>query len=70
MSTKLNFKQIITAGAIASGASLIINAILFFIFHALAIITDDIVLQPNQPIRSIAISAPMRFFASFVVAVM
>lgn len=55
MSTKLNFKQIITAGAIASGVSLIINAILFFIFHALSIITDDIVLQPNQPMTVVPV---------------
>lgn len=50
MNTKLNFKQIITAGAIAAGVSVAINAILFFVFHAAGIISDDIFVQPNQPL--------------------
>jgi hypothetical protein len=48
MNAKLNFKQIITAGAMDAGASLVINAILFFIFKAAGVITDDIFIQPNQ----------------------
>lgn len=52
---KLSFKQIITAGAIAAGASMVINAILFFIFHAAGFITDDIFVQPNQPMTVIPV---------------
>lgn len=55
MKTKLNFKQIIIAGAIASLASVIVNAILFFIFHAAGILTDDIMIQPNQPLTVVPI---------------
>jgi len=55
MKAKLNFKQIIIAGAIASLASVIVNAILFFIFHAAGILTDDIMIQPNQPLTVVPI---------------
>lgn len=50
MNTKLNFKQIITAGAIAAGVSVIFNSILFFVLKAAGIFTDDIFIQPNQPL--------------------
>lgn len=50
MNTKLNFKQIITAGAMAAGVSVIINSILFFVLKAAGIFTDDIFIQPNQPL--------------------
>jgi hypothetical protein len=49
MNTKLSFKQIITAGAIAAGVSVAINAILFVVYHAAGIISDDIFIRPNQP---------------------
>lgn len=55
MNTKLSFKQIITAGAIAAGVSVVINAILFFIFKAAGVITDDIFIQPNQPLTIVPI---------------
>jgi hypothetical protein len=55
MNTKLNFKQIITAGVMAAGASLVINAILFFIFKAAGVITDDIFVQPNQPLTIVPV---------------
>ena len=55
MNTKLNFKQIITAGALAAGASVVINAILFFIFKAAGVFTDDIFIQPNQPLTIVPI---------------
>lgn len=55
MNTKLNFKQIITVGAIAAGTSVVINAILFFIFHATGIITDSIFIQPNQPLTIVPV---------------
>ena len=50
MSTKLNFKQIIIAGAIASGMSVLINAVLFLIFHKAGVISDSVFVQPNQPL--------------------
>lgn len=50
MTSKLSFKQIIIAGLTAAGIAAVINAILFFIFHSLGIITDDIFVQPNQPL--------------------
>lgn len=55
MNTKLNFKQSIVAGAIAAAAATLINVILFFIFHGAGIITDNIFVQPNQPLTFIAI---------------
>jgi Family of unknown function (DUF6069) len=55
MNSKLTFKQIITAGAIAAGASVVINAILFFIFHAVGVISDSVFLQPNQPLTVVPV---------------
>jgi hypothetical protein len=55
MNTKLTFKQIIMAGAVASGASVVINAILFFIFHVAGIIADSVFIQPNQPLTVIPV---------------
>jgi Family of unknown function (DUF6069) len=50
MTTKLNFKQIILAGAMAAAVSLVINALLFLIFHSTGTISDDVFVQPNQPL--------------------
>ena len=50
MTTKLNFKQIFIAGVMASIASLVINAILFFVFHSTGVISDSVFVQPNQPL--------------------
>jgi len=55
MNTKLSFKQIITAGAIGAGVSVAINAILFFIYHATGIISDNIFVQPNQPMTVVPV---------------
>lgn len=55
MNTKLNFKQTITAGAMAAGVSVVINAILFFIFHAAGIISDAVFIQPNQPLTIVPV---------------
>lgn len=55
MNTKLNFKQIIIAGAIAGGVSIVINSLLFFAFKAAGIFTDDIFIQPNQPLSIVPI---------------
>ena len=55
MNTKLSFKQIIIAGVIAAGVAAVTNAILFFIFHSAGVLTDDIMVQPNQPLNIVAI---------------
>lgn len=55
MSNKLNFKQSIMAGLTAAGVASIINTILFFIFHAMGIFTDDIFIQPNQHLSAVPI---------------
>lgn len=55
MTSKLNFTQSITAGAIAGGVSAVINAVLFFIFHGAGVITDAIPVQPNQPLTVVPV---------------
>ena len=47
MTSKLSFKQSIIAGLWAAIAALVINAILFFIYHATGVITDTIFVRPN-----------------------
>ena len=56
MIKKINFKQIITAGAIASCVSLIFNSLLFFIFHSVGIISDTVFVQPNEPLTIVHIT--------------
>ncbi len=36
------------AGLFAAGAAVVINVVLFFIFHSAGIFTDDIMIQPGQ----------------------
>jgi hypothetical protein len=55
MKTKLNFTQSIKAGAFTSIAAAAINSILFFIFHAAGVFTDDIFIQPDQPLTVVPI---------------
>jgi len=55
MQTKLNIKTSLKAGLMAAIAAAIINVLLFFIFHALGVITDDILIQPNQPLTFITV---------------
>lgn len=55
MKTKLNLKQILFAGLLASASAIVVNAILFFIFRAAGIITDTIFIQPNQPLTLVPI---------------
>ena len=55
MKSKLNFTQSITAGAIAGGVAAVINAVLFFIFHGAGVLTDDIFVQPNQPLTVVPV---------------
>ena len=55
MTNKLNFKQIMIAGLTAALFSVIINSILFFIFKVIGWITDDIFVQPNQPLTVVPV---------------
>lgn len=55
MNTKLNFKQTMKAAAFSALTAAIINAVLFFIFKALGFFTDDIFIQPNQPLSVVPI---------------
>lgn len=55
MTTKLNFKQTFKAGLMAAGTATVVNAILFYIFHAAGIIVDTIFIQPNQPMTVVPI---------------
>jgi len=50
MNAKLNFTQSIKAGAFAALTAAVINAILFFIFHAAGILVDTIFIQPETPL--------------------
>ena len=49
MTTKLNLKQTLLAGLLAGIAAAIINGILFVVFHAAGVISDNIFPQPGQP---------------------
>ncbi len=55
MNAKLNYKQILTAGAIAAAVSVIMNAILYFIFRGAGVFTDTLFIQPNQPLTLVPI---------------
>ena len=55
MKQKVNFKQSLSAGAMAAGVAVVVNAILFFVFHGAGILTDDIFVQPNQPLTIVPI---------------
>lgn len=55
MTNKLNIKQCLTAGLYAGVASAIVNAILFFLFHSTGVITDNIMVQPNQPLSVVPV---------------
>lgn len=55
MILKLNFKQIILAGVNAAGVSVILNAILFFIFQSAGVITDTVYIQPNEPLTIVPV---------------
>jgi hypothetical protein len=48
MKTKLTFKKSITAASYAAISAAVVNAILFIIFHALNVFTDEIEIKPGQ----------------------
>lgn len=55
MTAKLNFKQSMTAGIQAAAAALVINGILFYIFHFAGVIQDDILIDGKQPLTIVPI---------------
>jgi len=55
MKTKLSFKASFIAGLTAAGVAVVVNAILFYVFHAAGIITDTIQIQPNQSLTIVPI---------------
>ncbi|MBK9981019.1 MAG: hypothetical protein IPP15_01110 [Saprospiraceae bacterium] len=55
MKNKLNFKQVVMAGLTAAAVSAIINSILFFAFKAVGSITDDVFIQPAQPLTVVPV---------------
>lgn len=44
-----------TAGLLAAATAAAVNAVLFFIFHAAGIITDEIMVQPNMPMTVVPV---------------
>lgn len=63
MTTKLNFRKSIIAGLLAGVTALIINVVLFFIFHGAGIITDTIFIKPNLALNPVPV-----IVASFIPA--
>jgi drug/metabolite transporter (DMT)-like permease len=55
MTTKLNFKQSMSAGVKAAVAALVINGILFYVFRYAGVISDDILIDGKQPLSIIPI---------------
>ena len=61
--------SVLIAAAMAAGLSIIINAIIFFVCLATGIITDDIMVQPNQPLSILPViisSTIPTFIGAFV----
>lgn len=52
---KIDFKSALKAGLIAGIAAIVINAILFFVFHGTGILVDSIEIQPGQPLTIVQI---------------
>jgi hypothetical protein len=55
MKAKVSFTQSIVAGLYASATSIVINAVLFFVFKAAGVFTDDIFIQPNEPLTIVPV---------------
>lgn len=55
MQPKLNFQQTMIAALMASAAAAVLNGILFFVFHAADVITDNIFVQPDQPLSIVPV---------------
>lgn len=55
MQTKLNFKQSMMAALLAAGYAMVINSALYFLFHAMGIISDNIYVQPGQALTIVPV---------------
>ena len=55
LTEKLSFKTIFMIGLKAGIVSIVINAILFYVFHAAGVLTDDIMIQPGQPLTVVPV---------------
>jgi hypothetical protein len=55
MTSKLNFKQSMSAGLQAAVAALGINVVLFYIFHYTGVINDSILIDGKQPLSIVPI---------------
>jgi hypothetical protein len=55
MQTKLNFQQSLIAALKAAGVATVVNAILFFVFRAAGVLTDDIFIQPGQTLTLVPV---------------
>lgn len=53
--SKLKFQQVIKVAVIAAATSVVINALLFYIFRATGTINDNIFVQPNQPLTIVPV---------------
>lgn len=55
MNTKVNFQQSIKAGVLAIVTAIIINSILFLIFHSAGVISDSVFIEPNKPLTIVPV---------------
>jgi hypothetical protein len=55
MTSKLSFKQSLIAGLLAGIAAAVINTILFLVFHATGVISDNIYVKPGQPMTIVPV---------------
>jgi len=55
MNTNISISNSLKAGLFAGLSAAALNAILFFVFHAAGIITDDIFIQPETPMTVVPI---------------
>lgn len=55
MKNKLSFLAVLKAGGLAAVASAVINAALYYLFHATGLIRDDIMIQPGLPLTVIPV---------------
>lgn len=55
MTEKLKFNSIFMAGLKAGAVSIALNAILFYVFHAVGVLTDDIMIQDGQALTIVPI---------------
>jgi hypothetical protein len=56
MTNKLSFSQTIKAGSLAAFVATVINLVLYYALHAAGIFTDDIMIQPNQPLTAFPVA--------------